>query len=241
MIRGIIFDYGGTLDTNGQHWASVLWQAYQHAAIPVTNEQFRNAYVHAERELAKRPLIKPQHNYLQLLRIKVDIETRHLASTGHLAVSEDERQALTEAVAQHCYRHVQEVLRVSRPIVASLAENIPLALVTNFYGNMHTVLNDFGLTYFRAVVESAVVGVRKPDPAIFRLGVSALGTLPCDTLVVGDSYGKDIVPAHTIGCKTAWLKGEGWAEEQVDEPLPTWTLTDIASLPDLVSRNVNLP
>ena len=24
-IKGIIFDYGGTIDTNSRHWAEVLW------------------------------------------------------------------------------------------------------------------------------------------------------------------------------------------------------------------------
>ena len=28
-IKGIIFDYGGTLDTRGDHWSEVLWQGYE--------------------------------------------------------------------------------------------------------------------------------------------------------------------------------------------------------------------
>ena len=28
-IKGIIFDYGGTIDSNGMHWAEVIWRAYQ--------------------------------------------------------------------------------------------------------------------------------------------------------------------------------------------------------------------
>ena len=32
-------------------------------------------------------------------------------------------------------------------------------------------------------------------------------------VVVGDSYAKDILPAHETGCKTVWLKGEGWTED----------------------------
>ena len=30
-IRGIIFDYGGTLDTDARHWAHVLFEGYRHA------------------------------------------------------------------------------------------------------------------------------------------------------------------------------------------------------------------
>ena len=28
-IKGIIFDYGGTIDTNSRHWAEVLWESMQ--------------------------------------------------------------------------------------------------------------------------------------------------------------------------------------------------------------------
>ena len=76
-------------------------------------------------------------------------------------------------------RYVLRVLEVSRPVVEHLARRFPLVLVSNFYGNIHTILRDFRLEYFQAVVESAVVGVRKPDPQIFRLGVEALG-LPAE-------------------------------------------------------------
>ena len=28
-IKGIIFDYGGTIDSNGMHWAEVIWRAWR--------------------------------------------------------------------------------------------------------------------------------------------------------------------------------------------------------------------
>ena len=58
MTKGYIFDYGGTLDTGGRHWGKVLWQAYVRCGVPVTEEQFRSAYVYAERTLGSKPLIR---------------------------------------------------------------------------------------------------------------------------------------------------------------------------------------
>lgn len=80
-------------------------------------------------------------------------------------------------------------------------------------------------------MESSVVGVRKPDPAIYRLGVEAMGLPAGEVLVVGDSFSKDVVPARTVGCKVAWLSGEGWGNEEIDESLPDVIITD---LPDLL-------
>jgi putative hydrolase of the HAD superfamily len=42
------------------------------------------------------------------------------------------------------------------------------------------------------------------------MGVEALGLKPEEVTVVGDSLEKDIIPAHEAGCRTVWLRGEGW-------------------------------
>jgi haloacid dehalogenase superfamily, subfamily IA, variant 3 with third motif having DD or ED/haloacid dehalogenase superfamily, subfamily IA, variant 1 with third motif having Dx(3-4)D or Dx(3-4)E len=89
-----------------------------------------------------------------------------------------------------------------------------MVLVSNFYGNVNAVLKDFGIfDCFDTVVESAVVGIRKPDPKIFELGVNELNLPADEVVVIGDSYSKDIVPATKIGCKTIWLKGLGWEKD----------------------------
>ena len=80
------------------------------------------------------------------------------------------------------------------------------------------------------MIESAVVGVRKPDPQIFTLGVKALGIKPEEAVVVGDSYDKDIMPAKAAGCRAVWLKGEGWTDETHDESLPDAIISDLGRL-----------
>lgn len=243
MIQGIIFDYGGTIDTNSLHWSEVLWEGYQSVGIPVSKDEFRTSYVFAERALAKHPYIKPTHNFLDLLTIKCDLETGDLVQRGIWNVGEEQRKRLSDNVAKYCYNYVLRILEISRPIIASLAEKYPLVLVSNFYGNIETILKDFNLEYFKEIVESAVVGVRKPDPQIFQLGVEALRRvtgkneeeLPAnDIVVIGDSFSKDIVPSNSIGCKTVWIKGIGWGNEEIDESVPTHIITDIADLPNVV-------
>lgn len=242
-IQAIIFDYGGTIDTNALHWSEVLWEGYQHTNIPVSKEEFRQSYVFAERALAKHPYIQPEHNFLNLLTIKCDLETQDLVNRGVWLVSDTERKIQSDAVANYCYQYVLNVLEVSRPVIATLAEKYPLVLVSNFYGNIETILKDFHLEYFQHIVESAVVGIRKPDPQIFQLGVDALRgitgktaeELPAhDILVVGDSYSKDILPATKIGCQTVWLKGIGWDNETVDETVPTHIIRHIKDLPEVI-------
>ena len=235
-IKAIIFDYGGTLDTNAQHWAHVLWAAYERAGVPVSEEQFRESYVCGERALAREPIIRPTDTFRDVLLKKVALELQELLRRGCLAGSEGRVGEWTEAVAQHCMDYIRPILDVSRKVLAQLRERYKLVLVSNFYGNIEAILADFRLTFFERVVESAVVGVRKPDPAIYRLGVEATGCSPVEVLVVGDSYGKDIVPAGQVGCRTVWLKGKGWTSETVDESLPDAVITTLPQLLDLLPQ-----
>ena len=154
------------------------------------------------------------------MRIKMRIEFGWLVEQGML--SKAQADAVSEPVALRCYESAKASVERARPVIESLAEVYPLVLVSNFYGNVEAVLADFGLLkYFRKIVESAVVGVRKPDPKIFSLGVEALGFRPEEVLVVGDSLKKDIIPAESIGCRVAWIKGKGWTPEEDAQTHPS--------------------
>lgn len=237
QLSAVIFDYGGTLDTDARHWANVLFEGYRHAGIPVTETQFREAYVYGERALAKAPIVAPDDVFHTVLLKKVDQETLCLREQGYWTPGETERQAAIAAVADYCDAYVVRHLATSRRVLEAVGSNRRLVLVSNFYGNIHAILRQYRLDgYFEAVIESAVVGVRKPDPAIYRLGVEATGRPADEVLVVGDSYGKDIVPAKAVGCRAVWLRGEGWMPEEVDETLPDAIITRLADLPAALER-----
>lgn len=215
-VKGIIFDYGGTIDSNGKHWAEVLWESYQDQKVGVTKEQFREAYVYGERYLATHPVIMPEDNFYVLLRKKVELQINYLTDKGLLSNDEKTSNYIL-AISNQCYTFVKDLIKKEIPVLTALKERYPMVLVSNFYGNVESVLDDFGLLgYFDKIVESAVVGVRKPDPAIFGLGVDEMGLPASSIVVIGDSYTKDIVPAAKNGCQTIWLKGLGWGDDDPD-------------------------
>lgn len=231
QIKGVIFDYGGTIDTNGDHWSEVIWKGWQYADVAVSKGVFREAYVYAERELARTRHILPHHNFRDLLLIKMKIELQFLAQNNQFPPQLIDSKA--EEIADFCYTQARNSVDNAIPVLSALSNHFPLVLVSNFYGNINTVLEDFKIKdFFKNVIESGVVGVRKPNPEIFRLGVKALGLTPQQVLVVGDSISKDIIPAESIGCHTAWLKGTPWNPDEVITP-PQGTLT-LSSLKDLL-------
>lgn len=228
-IKGIIFDYGGTIDSNGAHWAEVLWDSYRDNAVPVSKEQFREAYVFTERYLATNPVVQPHHNFHELLKIKVNLQINYLVDQK-IVEQGDKTSSYSLAISTQCYNFVKQIISKELVILKALHSRYPMVLVSNFYGNVQAVLSDFGLLeLFDQIIESAVVGVRKPDPAIFRLGVDQLNLPASDIVVIGDSYSKDIVPATKCGCQTIWLKGPGWADED-DAATADIVITDFMEL-----------
>lgn len=202
-VRGIIFDYGGTLDSHGDHWSHIILEAYIAAGVEPGIEDFVRAYIHGERRLAQPGAVSPSDTFLDLMRKKIEAECSQLDPQPDAATR--------EAIARYCYESARSCTAEARPMLEELAQDYPLVLVSNFYGNLEAVITDFGLAeYFKAVIESARVGVRKPDPAIFRLGAEALGLPPEEILVIGDSMDNDILPAASLGCRTLLIDGRPW-------------------------------
>ena len=244
-MTAILFDYGATLDTFGQHWGMVIWHGYEHLGIPVTETQYRDAYVYGERTLGSKDIIQPTDTFLTTLDVKIDLQFDYLRDSGAWLPECDERAEKHDALVEYLYSGLQRNMSHTRQILSQLRDKgIPMALVSNFYGNVETVLEEMQIRdFFCDVIESAQVGIRKPDPRLYALGVEALrkNVMPqqmqeSDVLVVGDSISKDILPAKSLGCKTAWFKGEGWKKEPVDETIPDFVIKDLQNVIQLTIK-----
>ena len=200
--KGYIFDYGGTLDTGGVHWRQVIWDTYVRHQVPVSEQQFREAYVFVERQLGSQPLIQPDFTFRQTLELKIRLQLEYLIQNGLSPSATDKYHA---AMVDELYAMVQQTTAHSLAVLRQLTDG-PKVLVSNFYGNLSMVLREFGFDgCFVQVIESAVVGIRKPDPRIFQLGIDALGMSPEEIVVVGDSLENDILPARELGCRAIWF------------------------------------
>ncbi|MFC5412881.1 HAD family hydrolase [Larkinella bovis] len=235
MIKGLLFDYGGTIDTNGLHWGRVLWTYYQRHGVPVDQAAFRKAFAFGERALAINPIVKPEHSFYEVLVFKTEQQFKYLAENGYRVDNN-----VIEAIASDGNAFARQTVAQAKPVLLELANQYPLVMVSNFYGNLNTVLADFGIrSCFQTVVESAVVGVRKPDPAIYQLGVDFLNLPAEKTVVIGDSYTKDIRPARELGCRTVWLNGLGWEETSetgANRLSADAEIKDFARLPEVLAE-----
>jgi putative hydrolase of the HAD superfamily len=115
---------------------------------------------------------------------------------------------------------------------ALAALGLPLGVVSNSDGTVQSQLRQAGLCYVPdatgttgatgeqappagvpvgVIVDSAVVGVAKPDPAIFRIALDALGVPASDTvLYVGDSLRYDVAGAIAAGLQPVHFDPYGY-------------------------------
>ena len=234
MINGLLLDYGGTIDTNGLHWGAVLWDSYQKANIQIEKELFSKAYSFGERSLAINPIIKPEHSFYDTLYLKIEQQFAFLKENSVELAPE-----LVTLIAKTCNEFARNTVLEAKPVLEALSDKYPLVLVSNFYGNIHHVLEIFGIqNLFKTIIESAVVGVRKPDPAIYQLGAESIGLSPKECVVVGDSFSKDIIPAKKLGSKAIWLNVAGWEDKPAINQQYTADaeITDFSSLPQTIIK-----
>jgi HAD superfamily hydrolase (TIGR01509 family) len=86
------------------------------------------------------------------------------------------------------------------------AAGLRLGIVSNSDGRVEEALEAAGIRdRFDVILDSALVGVEKPDPAIFRAALTALGVAPDEALFVGDLYDVDVAGARAAGIKAVLL------------------------------------
>jgi putative hydrolase of the HAD superfamily len=102
------------------------------------------------------------------------------------------------------------------------ALGLPMGVVSNSDGTVQAELARLGVCYapqeqqqegvpVGVVVDSTVVGVAKPDPAIFGIALDALGIPASESvLYVGDSFRYDVTGARAAGLQPVHLDPHGF-------------------------------
>ena len=196
--RGILFDFGGTLDTDGDHWLDRFYDLYETVGIDVPKVDIKRVFYYADEalygdpqvfELGLRPLMR--------LHVKLQFEALDM-----------ENEEWEEKLVDGFCSRTEYFLQRNVSLLARLRERFRLGVVSNFYGNVAALCSEAGISrFFDVIVDSARVGTSKPDPAIFRMALEALGLEPEETIFVGDSRERDMMPAGKAGMKTVWMKG----------------------------------
>ncbi len=185
MIKAVLFDFGGVILTSPFD-AFALYE--NEAGLPPDTVRFINTQ-------------NPDGNAWALM------ERNELDEAGFCELFEAEALALgIEISARRVLGCLQGGLRPE--MVAALRiikTRLPLALLTNNTVSMskthHGGEQAEVLALFDLVVESSVVGVRKPEPGFYEMACQGLGVLP-EECVFLDDLGVNLKPARAMGMTT---------------------------------------
>jgi HAD superfamily hydrolase (TIGR01549 family) len=152
------------------------------------------------------------------------------------AISPDESETFAEELTRIHMSQVRAVTVAPKERVETirrLAPHYRLGLLSNFDDAQcgREVLADTGVAeLFEAVIISAEVRLRKPDPRIFRRMLAMLDLAPYEVLYVGDTPRDDVWGAYQVGIPTVWIsKGAAALPEGI--PQPRFIIQELSELP----------
>ncbi len=210
----LLFDFGGTLDVPGSHWLDRFLHHYLAAGMRLTREQLDPVFAYATMMGYREGAAMHNRGLGELIRFLVDLQLDYLSSHG----TEDVRSQLSGLATAGRARLMERIsagfidqsmrgLAESREVLSILASRFRLGVISNFYGNLDRILADAGMrNLFATVIDSARLGVFKPERGIFEAALEALAIPPEQAAMIGDSLDKDCIPARSLGMKTVWLR-----------------------------------
>jgi putative hydrolase of the HAD superfamily len=201
-LRAVLFDAGNTLlFLDYARMAEAVGAA---VGLPLTSAGLAAGEQAAARsmELARGSDRERATAYLEALFLAAGVPPGRLSDVRHTLTGLHGDRHLWSGVAEDTH---QALARLR-------AAGLRLGVVSNSDGRVEEALEAAGLRpYFDVVVDSALAGVEKPDPAIFRAALDVLGVPPSEALYVGDLYDVDVVGANAAGIPAVLLLAPGAA------------------------------
>ncbi|MCX8053194.1 MAG: HAD family hydrolase [Armatimonadetes bacterium] len=122
-------------------------------------------------------------------------------------LAKDVAERITELwKAQH--RAAQEIEGATETVLTLKARGLKIGLLsdiwTPYYRSVERAIPCV-INAAEAIVTSFQTGWRKPDPANFLRVLDDLGVEPPETVMVGDTYEHDILPALRLGMHAIWV------------------------------------
>ncbi|BFZ19965.1 hypothetical protein BsWGS_23004 [Bradybaena similaris] len=97
---------------------------------------------------------------------------------------------------------------------------VKIGVISNWDHRLHKVLEAMKLRpYFDFVLTSTIVGVEKPDSAIFQLALQTAGCLPHESVHFGDNVVKDLHGAQNFNMQAYLLVTSGVHNSDIDQSL----------------------
>jgi len=192
QIRAVLFDAGGTLiHMDGERVSRA-------AGVPFEGVSFRRAEAAAVAAVRSFVLARPASTDAE--RVPLYFDTL-LVGLG-IAADDARRTAAGQVAAEHARANVWSRGAEGAPeMLGRLRERgYRVAVISNADGRVRGLLETAGLgNLLEFVIDSAEIGVEKPDARIFHAATTRLNLEPSVCAYVGDIYEIDVLGAARAG------------------------------------------
>ena len=205
VVTDIFFDLDHTIWDFDRNSALTFRKILGENGIAVDLDEFLTAYVPIN--LAYWKLFREARigkAALRYLRLK-----RTFDVLGY-AVSDETIDLLAEQYIAHLSSFTH-LLPDTLEVLDYLKPRYRLHIITNGFAEVQEkkLRNSNILEYFEVVINSEMAGVKKPDPAIFRLALKEAATGASRALMIGDNLEADILGAKAVGFHALHLDVQG--------------------------------
>jgi putative hydrolase of the HAD superfamily len=202
MIEAVIWDFGGVLTTSPFEAFARFEREHR---LPIDIIRRTNAANHLENAWAK------------FERAEIDIETfdrlfaEESASLGAEVRGRDLLPLLSGDLRPEMVEALRRIKKKHR--TGCITNNLPANAIGSTSGRTLYIAEVMAL--FDHVIESAKIGLRKPDPRIYRMMVDVLGVDP-KRCVYLDDLGVNLKPARDMGMTTIKVASAGQAIAELE-------------------------
>lgn len=226
-VKAVLFDFGDTLvKTKKGIYLELLKSLHESlisSSINLSFDELKEAYF----EVRER-----EHEIIRKTLKEIDFRERilgTLSKSGYVFRLDD--KIIIDACEAFFKPFIDTttIVKSATRILKELKKRYKLGVVSDFLypPALRKMLQKFKLMeYFDVVIISSEVGWRKPHPAVFRIALKSLEVSPYETVFVGDSIKRDVMPAKKLGMRTILidLHGKASLDKLSEEEKPNYII-----------------
>jgi 2-haloalkanoic acid dehalogenase type II len=200
IIKAVFLDFGGTLA-----YGEIDWDEY-HRSVRILlasrghnieSKRLKKAVVASLEELRR-------HRAKGLEKTNEEVYESVLRKLG-IPSDDDTLETIHDTFKKH---YISTFYPCAEETLKKLAERYKLALISNTMSDQpREMLEETGMDgLFEVIICSRDLGIRKPNPDIFKHVLDEVGVSPEETVHVGDSVEADMEGASDSGITPIWIR-----------------------------------
>ncbi len=242
-IKGVAFDLGSTLIEFHGEWMDVLKQQASNLTDYLIDHGLaidHDTFTQRHREIVDQFYTRGQQDWIEFTAE----HTLRLALNefNHPEVSDELIKSALSAAFAHGEALWQPFMDTYRTLDTLKDRGYKLGIISNARdaANVNRLIDNAQLRpWFDPILISADVGVRKPNPRIFKVLLDYWQLAPDEVVMVGDMLGADILGAHNANMRGVWatIQADRSANDaHSDTIIPDAKIDSLSKLPELLDQ-----